>query len=527
MTNSIADVERADCILVIGSNTSENHPVIAQKIKHASRFGGTRVIVADPREIDLVDVAHLWLRQKPGTDLALINGLLHVIVAEELYDAEFIASRTEGFEAVKEAVAQYTPESVAEVTGVPAGDIRQAARLYATSPRASIYYAMGITQHTSGTDNVLALANLALACGHIGKEGTGVNPLRGQSNVQGACDMGGLPNVFTGYQSVADENLRLKFEQAWGTGLPGKPGLTLVEMLEAAIAGKITGLYIMGENPALTEPDSAHVEKALASLDFLVVQDIFLTETARYADVILPGAAFAEKEGTFTNTERRVQKLEKAFDPPGGARADWEIIMDVANRMGYQMDYQGPAAIMAEINRLTPSYGGITYRRLRGSNGLQWPCPSENHPGTPTLHRETFTRGKGRFTAVDYRPPAEVPDESYPFILTTGRVHFHYHATISRRAKGLEAVCPEPMVEVNPEDAARLGLADGDRARLTSRHGQIEVKVTLTTRVNPGVVFLNFHFAEAPVNRLVGTALDPVAKIPEYKSLAVKVEKAG
>ncbi|GAW94183.1 formate dehydrogenase alpha subunit [Calderihabitans maritimus] len=525
MTNSIAEVEKANCILVIGSNTTENHPIIGQKIKAAVRNHGAKLIVADPRAIELTEYAHIWLRQKPGTDLALINGLLHVIVEEKLYDEEFIRTRTEGFDEVKKVVAKYTPEYVEEITGVPAEDIRRAARLYAQGPRSSIYYAMGITQHVTGTYNVMALANLAMACGHIGKEGTGVNPLRGQNNVQGACDMGGLPNVYPGYQRVDDDEVRKKFEEAWGVELPSKPGLTLVEMLKAAGEGKVRGLYIVGENPVLTDPDSKHVEEALQKLDFLVVQDIFLTETARYADVILPAAGFAEKEGTFTNTERRVQKLERALDPPGTARPDWQIIQDVARGMGYPMHYRTPQEIMEEIARLTPSYAGISYDRL-GDIGLQWPCPDKNHPGTRFLHKDKFARGLGKFHAVEYQPAAVVPDEEYSIVLTTGRIHFHYHATISRRAKGLEEVCPEPYVEISPADAVRMEIRDGQKVKLISRFGEVEVKAKITPRVAPGVVFLSFHFAEAPVNRLVGPALDPVAKIPEYKAGAVKVVKA-
>ena len=524
MTNSIGDVDKAGCILVSGSNTTENHPVIAQKIKAAVRFKGAKLIVADPREIELAGLAHLWLRQRPGTDLTLLNSMLQVIIEEKLFDADFIENRTENFAAVKEAVAKYTPESVAEITGVPAEDIRQAARMYATGPRSSIYYDLGITQHTSGAGNVLALANLAMACGQVGKEGAGVNPLRGQNNMQGACDMGGLPNVYTAYQPVTDENIRLKFARAWGRELPDKPGFTLVEMLEAVQEGKVKALYIMGENPVVTGPDAEHAEKALASLDFLVVQDIFLTETARYADVILPSTAFAEKEGTFTNTERRVQKLEQALTPPGEAKPDWWIIQQVAQRMGYAMNYFGPADIMAEINSLTPSYAGITYRRLTGSNGLQWPCPDENHPGTRFLHSTTFTRGRGKFNVVEYRPPAEEPNDEYPFVLTTGRVHYHYHATLSHHSK-LKEVYPEPAVEINAEDALRLGIRSGDRVKLSSRHDELVVKAEVTPRVKTGVVFLNFHFPAARVNRLIGAHLDPVAKIPEYKAAAVKVEK--
>lgn len=524
MTNSIVDIARADCIFVIGSNTTENHPVIALKVKEAVRRGA-RLIVADPREIELVKWSYLWLRQKPGTDLALLNGLLHVIIKEELYDQEFIARRTEGFEAVKLAVEEYTPEKVAAVTGVPAGDIIEAARTYARGPRSTILYAMGITQHVTGTGNVMALANLAMACGQIGKEGSGVNPLRGQNNVQGACDMGGLPNVLPGYQPVTDPEIRRKFAEAWRIpGLPGKPGLTLMEMMAAAQQGKLKGMYILGENPVLTDPDVSHVEEALKNLEFLVVQDIFLTETARLADVVLPGASFAEKEGTFTSTERRVQLLHKAVEPPGKARPDWLILNDLLLLMGCPGKYSSPEEIMREIAGLTPSYAGITYKRLE-DKGLQWPVLSLDHPGTPVLHRERFTCGRGKFQVVHYRPPAEEPDEEYPFLFTTGRILYHYHTVISRKARGLEEICPVPVVEINSDDAARLGIQEGEMVEIASRRGKVRVKARLTSRVPQGQVFMSFHFHEAAANLLTIPALDPVAKIPEYKTCAVKVNK--
>lgn len=524
MTNSIADIAQADCIFVIGSNTTENHPVIGLKVKEAVRRGA-KLIVADPRHIELVDWAYLWLRQRPGTDLALLNGLLHVIVKEGLYDQKFIEERTEGFEEVREAVEEYTPEKVAELTGVPARDIVEAARLYARGPRSTILYAMGITQHITGTANVMALANLAMACGHIGKEGSGVNPLRGQNNVQGACDMGGLPNVLPGYQPVTDPEVRRKFALAWGVeDLPGEPGLTVVEMMRAAEEGRLKGMYILGENPLLTDPDVSHVEKALKNLEFLVVQDIFLTETARLADVVLPGAAFAEKEGTVTNTERRVQLMHKAIDPPGEARADWEIIGELLKRLGSQGEYSSPEDVMREITRLTPSYAGITYSRLE-EKGLQWPVPSLDHPGTPVLHREKFTRGKGRFHVVHFRPPAEEPDEEYPFLFTTGRLLYHYHAVISRKSRGLEEICPEPEAEINPADALSLGIEDGETVELISRRGRVKVKARVTERVSKGTIFMSFHFWEAAANLLTIAALDPVSKIPEYKACAVKVKK--
>jgi len=524
MTNSIAELAEADCILVTGSNTSETHPIVALQIKTAVR-NGAKLIVADPRKIELTRFAHLWLRQKPGTDVALFNGIMWVILNEGLEDKDFIRERTENFESLEEVVKDYPPEKVEEITGVSAEDIVRVARIYARAERASIVYAMGITQHTTGTDNVLALANLAMLCGNVGKESTGVNPLRGQNNVQGACDMGALPNVFPGYQSVEDEKIREKFEKAWGVSLPENPGLTVVEMIHAAEEGKVRGMYIMGENSALSDPNSGRTRKALERLDFLVVQDIFLSETAQLAHLVLPAACFAEKEGTFTNTERRVQRVRKALSPPGEAKADWEIISDLARRMEYPMQYRHPAEIMEEIASLTPIYGGIVYSRL-GKEGLQWPCPDLSHPGTSYLHRDKFTRGKGRFHPTPYKPAAELPDGEYPFILSTGRVLFHFHTgTMTRRVRGIEEIYPQGLVEINPEDAASLGLSQGDLVEVTSRRGTVRARVQVTDKSPRGVVFMSFHFREAACNILTIDALDPVAKIPEFKVCAVKVKK--
>ncbi len=524
MTNSIEDLQVTGAIFVIGSNTTECHPVIGSAIKRAAVHRGVPLIVADPRAIELTEYASLHLRQRPGTDVALINAMLHVILDEHLEDGAFIAERTEGFEQFRKALAPYTPELAEKITGVPAADIAEAARIYARASAASIVYSMGITQHTTGTDNVLALANLAMLTGNVGKPGSGVNPLRGQNNVQGACDMGALPNVFPGYQRVDDESLRAKFEAAWKVKLPAQPGLTVVEILHAAAEGKIKALYVMGENPMLSDPDVNHVQEGLGRLELLVVQDIFLSETARLAEVVLPAAGFAEKDGTFTNTERRVQRVRKAIHPPGSARTDWEILCELSRRMGYPMSYPDASAIQDEIASLTPSYGGISYQRLeRGS--LQWPCPTADHPGTPFLHAGRFAGGLGRFHPVEFIPPAELPDEQYPLLLTTGRILQHFHTgTMSRRSEVLDKLVPVGAIEIHPDDAARLGLIDGQLARVRSRRGQIEIPARLSERMAPGSVFLAFHYREAPANRLTIAALDPVAKIPEFKVCAVRVE---
>jgi len=527
MTNSIDELEHADCILVTGSNTTEAHPVIALRIKAAVTRHGARLIVADPRRIDLVRFAVLHLRQRSGTDVALFNAMMSVILEEGLCDEEFIASRTEGFEEMKAGLESCRPESAARITGVPEDLIREAARSYATAKRASIVYSMGITQHTTGTDNVLALANLAMLTGNVGKESTGVNPLRGQNNVQGACDLGALPNVYPGYQKVDDDEVRRKFEKAWDVSpLPSSPGLTVVEIMHAAAEGAIKGLCIMGENPMLSDPNVNHVRDALSNLDFLCVQDIFLSETAQLADVVLPAASFAEKDGTFTNTERRVQRIRKALTPPGEARPDWEIIFDLASRLGLNMQYSDPSEIMDEIASVTPIYGGISFDRIE-DRGLQWPCPDKTHPGTRFLHGGEFKRGKGRFHATPFREAAEVPDKEYPYILTTGRYLEHFHTgTLSRRTAGLEKLSPPAPFEIHPEDAAREGIGDGDQVEVASRRGRVCARAVLTERSPRGTIFMPFHFREAAANVLTNDALDPVAKIPELKVCAVRLGKA-
>ena len=526
MTNAMDEIEFADVILATGTNTTENHPIVGMYVKRAVRKRRAKLIVIEPREIPLVKYSTLFLRQKPGTDVAWINGMMNVIIAEDLYAKEYVEKRTEGFEEVRKVVAKYTPEYVESITGIPAGQLREAARLYATAPKATILYAMGITQHRTGTDNVKSLANLAMLCGKVGYESCGINPLRGQNNVQGACDMGCLPNVFPAYQNVALDGPRTSFEQAWGVTLPAKPGLTVVEMSRAADEGNLKALYCMGENMMLSDPDLHHLEKALKKLDLFVVQDIFLTETAQLAHVVLPAACFAEKGGTFTNTERRVQRVRKAVEPPGRARTDWEIIADLSNRMGYPMPYAELGEIWSEIRQMTPSYAGITYERIDGQ-GIQWPCPSTDHPGTKYLHRDRFTRGLGLFAPIEFIPPGEVPDMDYPLYLTTGRVLYHYHTgTMTRRSRGTNERCPESLVEINPQDADKFGIVDGSRVRVSSRRGAVEVKASVTERTPEGTIFMNFHFKESPVNMLTNPVLDPVCKIPELKVCAVKIEAA-
>ena len=530
MTNNIADLDNARTIFVIGSNTTEQHPVIGTRIRRAVR-NGTKLIVADPRAIDLANIATIYLRHRPGTDIALLNGFAHVVLKEGLEDKEFVSARTEGFDEWRKEVEAYTPARVSEITGVPTDDIVTAARIYASNKPSTICYAMGITQHTVGHNNVLAVANLAMVTGNIGKPGAGVDPLRGQNNVQGSCDVGALPNVYTGYQRVTDDASRDKFEKAWGVKLPSKIGLTVGEMLNAAHDGKVRAMWIIGENVAMSDPDVQHVIDSLEHLDFLAVSELFLTETAQLAHVVLPAASFAEKDGTFSNTERRVQRVRKAIEPPGEAKADWEIVRDIANHIlrntqyATQWDYKSAEQVMSEIVSLTPSYAGITYERI-GARGLQWPVPNKEHPGTPLLHTEKFTRGKGLFSPVEHQEPAETPDKEFPFTLTTGRILQHYHTgSMTHRVAGLEQLAPEERVEVNPDDAARLGVNDGDWVRVSSRRGSIESRAWVTDRVGPGLVFMTFHYAEALGNVLTNTAVDPVAKIPELKVCAVRVEK--
>ncbi len=527
MTNSINEIGDAACILAIGTNTTAAHPVIGLEVKRAVQNGG-KLIVANPRKIDLCRFADLWLQHRPGTDVALLMGIMRVIVDEELLDSSFIEQRCQDFDVFKESLSNFGLDFVEQITGVPREKITEAARTYATSKPATILYAMGITQHSHGTDNVMATANLAMLTGNIGKPSTGVNPLRGQNNVQGACDLGALPNVYTGYQAVADSVIREKFETAWGCSLNPAPGLTLTEIIEAAGKGQIKAVYLIGENPVLSDPDANHVKESLKALELFIVQDIFLSETAQLADIVLPAASFAEKDGTFTNTERRVQRVRKAIEPLGDSKPDWWITCQIAQKIGAKgFDFSHLAQIMEEIASLTPSYKGISYERLE-NGGLQWPCLSQEHLGTPILHTEQFLTpsGKGRFMPLEYKLPAELPDEEYPLLLTTERSLYHYHTgTMTRRVEGLNILRAREQVEISSKDAVALGVVDGEMVRVLSRRGEVTARAKVTETSPPGVVSMTFHFAESPTNVLTNPALDPVAKIPELKICAVRIEK--
>ena len=524
MTNSIPELADAKCIFIIGSNTTENHPIAAKWILRG-REKGAKIIVVDPRATQMAFLADIAVQHRLGTDVALINGLMHIILKEGWHDKAYVEERTEGFEALAAKLEDYPPDKVAEITGVDAATLRRMAEMFAKTKPASIVYCMGITQHTTGVDNVKDLANLAMLTGNVGVASGGVNPLRGQNNVQGACDMGGLPNVFTGYQPVADEAANKKFSEAWGRPLSNKPGLTILDMFHAIEEGKIKALYIVGENPLVTDPDLRHVEAALKHLDVFIVQDIFLTQTAKNATIVLPGTSFAEKDGTFSNTERRVHLVRQAIPPVGESRPDWMIIQDLSTRVGYPMHYDSPEAIFEEMKSLTPSYAGMSYARL-AANGLQWPCPTPEHPGTVFLHKDRFSRGKGAFTAIDYKPPAEVVDGAYPMWLSTGRSFAHYHSgSMTRVSPSLNQEVPEGYVEISPVDAKTMAIKDGERVKVSSRRGEIQIKARISGKVNRGVVFIPFHFAETAANVLTNSAYDPVAKIPEYKVCAVKVEK--
>jgi formate dehydrogenase alpha subunit len=526
MTNPIADISLSDVILITGSNTTENHPVLSAYVKRAVTQEGKKLIVIDPRKIPITRYATLWLRQNLGTDVAWINCMMQVIISEGLYDKGFVETRTTGFDALKKKVGKYTPAYAEKITGIPADILVAAARMYVGGKPSTILYAMGITQHITGTDNVKSLANLTMLCGNLGKVGGGVNPLRGQNNVQGCCDMGCLPNVFPGYQKVDSPEVRKKFSRAWGVKeLSAKPGLPSTVMMDKAHSVELKALYVIGENPMVSDPDLTHTQKSLEKLDLLVVQDIFMTETAQLADVVLPSASFAEKDGTFTNTERKVQLVRRAVDAPGSAREDWRIVAALASAMGYDMGYGSAEKIMAEITSLTPSYGGITCDRLQ-AGGLTWPCPNPDHPGTPRLHIDKFTHGQGVFHAIDYLPPAEVADAEYPVYLTTGRVLYQYHTgTMTMKSPGVHECEPECFVEIAGQDAHDWGISDHEKIKIISRRGSIEASARISDQAVSGTIFIPFHYAQAAVNRLTNGALDPLAKIPEFKVCAVRVEK--
>jgi formate dehydrogenase alpha subunit len=527
MTNSIREVPLSEGFLVIGSNTTENHPVIGSMIKNEVQNKKKKLVVVDPRRIELAKFADYYFPIMPGTNIAILNGFMHVIVKEGLYDKTFVDTRTEGFEEFKKALEKYTPQYVAEICGLNnPDDIAAAARLMASLKPLALYYSMGITQFVSGVNGVKSTANFQMLLGNMGVAGGGVNPLRGQNNVQGACDMGALPATYPAYQPVASEDNKKKFEGLWGvTDLSVKPGLTLVEMMNAAHAGDIKAMYIMGENPVMSDPNQQHVIEALEKLELLVVQDIFLTETAQYAHVVFPACAFLEKEGTATNTERRVQPMHRVLEPAPLVRDDWWITMQIANRMGATWEYEEAKDIFAEVRKVTPSYAGITYGRIE-KELIQWPCPTPEHPGTQLLHRDVFSRGKGLFTPVEYTPPFEETDREYPLVLTTGRLLPQFHTgTMSRNSKVLEETAPEGFLEVNPNDASDININDGELVSVSTRRGSIRIKAKVVERSKPRVVFIPFHFYESCANRLTVDSLDPVCKIPEYKVCACKVEK--
>jgi len=528
MTNTIGCIEKAEVILITGSNTTENHPVLSSFVKRAVHFNGARLIVVDPRRIKIAGFAHQYLRPNLGTDVAWINGFIHVIIRDDLYNHDFVDARTAGFDELKNTVEKYTPAHVEEITGIPATQIEDAARMYAGAKVGSIIYCMGITQHISGTDNVKCLANLSMLCGFLGVEGGGVNPLRGQNNVQGACDMGDLPDVYSGYQKVIDPASRAKMESIWAvTGLPDQPGMKATQMVPAAHEGNLKAMYVIGENPLVSDPDLNHAEKSFANLDFLVVQDIFMTETAQKADVVLPSCCFAEKDGTFSNTERRVQRVRKAVTPPGEARDDWQIIADISARMGYNMGIASAEDIFKEIRKVTPSYAGISYAGI-DAQGLHWPCPTEDHPGTPILHIGQFTSGKGVFHGIDWIPPAEQADDEYPLYLTTGRVLYHYHTgTMTMKSEGLNECAPDCFVEISAKDAEQFGVEDGALVEIASRRGKISARIAVSDKAVTGTVFIPFHFARAAANKLTNAKLDPISGIPEFKVCAVRLSKAA
>lgn len=524
MTNSIGEIEGADVILVVGSNTTEAHPIIGNKMKRTVKYNGTKLIVIDPRKTELAEMSDLWLQLKPGSDVALVNGLMNIIIEEGLTDEEYIKERINGFDELKEVVKKYTPEVVEEISGISKELLYETAKMYCSSKKAGIFYTLGITEHTTGTENVMTLANLAMITGHLGHESAGINPLRGQNNVQGACDMAALPNNFPGYQNSYDEGTIKRYEKLWDTKLTRNKGLRIPEMLAAAHEGKVKAMYVMGEDPVLSDPNANHVKASFENLDFFVVQDIFMSETAKFADIILPATCYAEKDGTFTNTERRVQRVRKAVDAPGEARLDWEIIATIAKAMGAKgFDFKNSEEVFEDVRNATASYKGMTYERI-DKNGLQWPCPTESHPGTKFLHKGVFASGKGDLRPAEWKAPAEETCEEYPMLLSTGRMLYHYNV-MTRESEALNDIRPCELAEINPEDAKRLNLKEFDAIEVKSRRGKVNTRVTITDKVDIGTIFMTLHYWESPVNELTNDAHDPITLTAEYKVAAVSIEK--
>ncbi len=527
MTNPIYDITHdVDCILLVGSNPEEAHPVVGMQIRQAVERGKTRLIVVDPRSIGLASKADIHLKLRPGTNVAFANGMMHVMIEEDLIDHDYVENFTEDFDKLKELVKDYTPEKVGEICHIDPEKLVEAARMYATAGKAPIIYCLGVTEHSTGTEGVMSLSNMALICGKVGRSGCGVNPLRGQNNVQGACDMGAQPTDYPGYQKVDNPEVREKFEKAWNVSLSPNPGLKATEVFPAAIEGKIKGLYIFGEDPIVTDPDTEHIRKALESLDFFVLQELFLTETSKYADVILPGRSYAEKEGTFTNTERRVQRIRTAVTVEGDMRLDTDILIDLMNAMGYPQKHMTASEIMDEIASVTPSFAGISFDRLDAGESLQWPCRDKTTLGTPIMHVGKPVRGRGLLYPAVYKPSQELPDESYPYILTTGRILYHYNAAaMTSRAPGLMEISGEGFIEVNYKDADRLGIRNGEKIKVSSRRGSITATARVGRKVSEGETWMPFHFPDSPANVLTNAALDDFARIPEYKVCAVNIEK--
>ena len=530
MTNTIADITgESDAIMLVGSNPEHAHPVIGMQVRQAVARGA-KLVVVDPRDIDIAKQADVHLKLKPGTNVAFANGMMNIFIEEDLIDKKFIEERTENFEAMKEMVKDYTPDRVAEICGIDPDKLREAARIYATADKAPIMYCLGVTEHHTGTEGVMSLSNMAMMVGKIGRPGCGVNPIRGQNNVQGACDMGASPAQFPGYQNISKEGIVEKFEKAWGVELNRNEGIKATDCFPKMISGEIKGLFIFGEDPVRTDPNTHHVIKALESLDFFVVDDMFMTETAKLADVILPGISYTEKEGTFSNTERRVQRIRKAVESPGQARPDTWIFTEIMNRMGYAQPHLTPAEIMDEIASVTPSFGGISHARLDskevGGRGLQWPCPSADHPGTPIMHVGKFARGLGLFRPAAYTPSMELPDEEYPLVMMTGRILYHYNAcAMTDKTEGLNIIAGESFIEINTEDAEKLGIVDGEMVAISSRRGSIEAKAVVSDKTRPGETWMPFHYIEGGANWLTNDALDSISSTPEYKVCAVKVSK--